>query len=635
MCGIAGFLEDRRANLIQGAEPRDRLAAMLRAIRHRGPDDWGMTFFGFQPEALVGDDGHVKRLESRDVSLALGHQRLSILDLSPNGRQPMLSKDETCCITFNGEIYNYIELREELARNIEFRTSTDTEVLLEAYRQWGIEALKRLDGMFAFALWDARAKKLICARDPLGIKPFYYAKQNGRFVFASEPRAVLAGVGSVGHVDQMRVAEFLVLGVSDHDDGTSYQEVQQLRGGHFLEVDAAGVVSEPRAFWQPPKEPERDYSDVPTLVREQITLAVHRQLRSDVPVGSCLSGGIDSGSVVATVGAILNSHASDFRTLTLTNADFDGDESDLARATARRAGVNWETVDSGMIEMSAGMEEMVRAMDEPFPSLSMLAQRQIMQRARGRGLKVMLDGQGGDEVFLGYPRVANRAVGQHFADGRISSALHEWVGLSRNASQSLANTLLNNIFFGSPALVSWRNRRRITGLVQEHFIEQARAEVAYEMYHGSQSLLDLQIGELTRFCLPQLLRFEDRNSMAYGVEARVPLLSVDLVEFALGLPLNWKVRNGWTKYALRVAMTNHLPDEIVWHRCKRGFEVPQRLWVEAARPQIARWLENLPQDFPVQGQPILDRIDAGQGGESWLWRCLSVALWTCFSGVKL
>ncbi len=634
MCGIAGFITAKEGKFVSGLGLQDRLASMLRAIQHRGPDDWGMTFFGFQPRLLVDDDGHVTWVES-PVSLALGHQRLSILDLSIAGRQPMFSRDGAYCITFNGEIYNYIELREELARTAEFRTGTDTEVLLEAYRRWGIDMLRRLDGMFAFALWDAPAKKLICARDPLGIKPFYYARQNGRFLFASEPRAVLAGLGSPGHVDPVRVAEFLVLGISDHDEGTSYQEVQQLLGGHFLEVDAAGTVSEQHAFWQPPKEPTADHSDVPALVREQLKLTVQRQLRSDVPVGSCLSGGLDSGAIVATVAAVLNSHASGFTTLTATNADFDGDESTLASATARRAGVNWEPVEPESGGIAATVEQMARGMDEPFPSLSMLAQRQVMQRARGLGLKVMLDGQGGDEVFLGYPRLASRVIGQYLADRRISSAFHEWSQLTRNASQSMLSTLFNNVFFGSPTLVRWCNTRRLKGLIREDFVEQGRATVAYEMYNRSHSLLGLQTGELTRFCLPQLLRFEDRNSMTFGVEARVPLLSVGLVELGLGLPLHWKLRDGWTKFALRVAMKDRLPEEIVWCRRKRGFEIPQRRWVEALRPQIALWMQDLPINCPIKAPEVLARIDAGQGGEQWLWRCVSVALWIRFSGVRL
>jgi asparagine synthase (glutamine-hydrolysing) len=634
MCGIAGFIENRRTDSVLRSRVSDRLSVMLRAIKHRGPDDWGMTFFGFQPDALDDDERHVEWTESPDTYLALGHQRLSILDLSPNGRQPMFSADGAYCITFNGEIYNYIELREELSRTVEFRTRTDTEVLLEAYRQWGIDMLQRLDGMFAFALWDGRAKKLVCARDPLGIKPFYFAKQNATFFFASEPRAILAGLGVRGTVDRTRIAEFLIFGVSDYDEGTSYQEVRQLQGGHFFEIDSAGFASAPRRFWKPPQEIVRDNLDVPSRVRLQIKTAVRRQLRSDVPVGSCLSGGLDSGSVVASIGKILGSNASAFKALTLTDENFEGDESDLARATAQRANVRWEKVESNEEDTAGEIWRMIQGMDEPFPSLSMLGQRKVMQHARELGLKVMLDGQGGDEVFLGYPRVAMRVVGEHLCKGRISAGFHELGGLRHNASQSISNILLSNVFFASPSLVHWRNKRRIAGIVEKEFLEQARLEVADKMYNHHQTVYDLQVGELTQFCLPQLLRFEDRNSMAFGVEARVPLLSVDLVEMALGLPLKWKVRRGWTKYALRTAMKDLLPAKVAWCHRKRGFEVPQGRWVEAARPEISEWLDNLPHNSPLKRQQIISNIDAGRGGEHWFWRCLSVALWMCCSGVQ-
>ena len=261
-------------------------------------------------------------------------------------------------------------------------------------------------------------------------------------------------------------------------------------------------------------------------------------------MGSCLSGGLDSGSVVASIGEILGSNASAFKALTLTNENFEGDESDLARATAQRANVRWEKVESNEEDTAGEIWRMIQGMDEPFPSLSMLGQRKVMQHARELGLKVMLDGQGGDEVFLGYPRVAMRVVGEHLSKGRILSGFHELGGLRHNASQSIANILLSNVFFASPSLVHWRNKKRIAGLVEEEFLEQARFEVADKMYNNQQTVLDLQVGELTRFCLPQLLRFEDRNSMAFGVEARVPLLSVDLVEMGLGLPLDWKVHKG-------------------------------------------------------------------------------------------
>lgn len=633
MCGIVGLL----VSIDSIAKPGIQycINAMLDAIKHRGPDDWGIVLFGFEQGSQLRNSEHIKWIKSPGMRLVLGHRRLSILDLSPAGRQPMLSHDGRFCITFNGEIYNYIELRSILSKYCDFRTRTDTEVLLEAYRQWGIEMLEYLDGMFAFALWDTQTKKLICARDPMGIKPFYFAKRDGLFFFASEPRAVLAGLDLPGSVDATRVAEFLVYGVSDHDEGTSYREVQQLRGGYWFEIDATGVVSKPRAFWKPPDDVIEEKIDAPALVREHIEFAICRQLRSDVRVGGCLSGGLDSGSVVASVSKILASHTESFTTLTLANKHFQDDESDLASAVAKRVGVNWEKVEPELEEVSKEIEDMARAMDEPFPSLSMLAQRKIMQRAHDLGIKVMLDGQGGDEVFLGYPRVAQRVLSEYLRDGSIVSALREWSGLKRHASLPLVRSLFGNLFFSFPFIIDWHNVNRAARLVELDFLKQIRPEILYQMYGSSNGVRGIQIAELTRFCLPQLLRFEDRNSMAYGVEARVPLLSVSLVELGLRLPLYWKVRNGWTKYALRVAMKNSLPDEVVWGPRKRGFEVPQKRWVEAARSYIAECLASLPQGCPIKGQQILAYIDTGRGGEQWLWRCISVALWINSSGVRV
>jgi asparagine synthase (glutamine-hydrolysing) len=631
MCGIAGIVDSG----IESRAAYGAMSSMLETIRQRGPDDWGMAFMGFGTQAVGQNESRIQWLNIPGPRMVLGHRRLSILDLSTAGRQPMWSHDGRYCISYNGEIYNYLELRKELGSQRTFSTGTDTEVLLEAYRQWGLDMLQMLDGMFAFALLDTKTGQLTCARDPIGIKPFYFSAQNGRFVFASEPKAVLTGLGTGGHIDAVRVAEFLTLGVSDHDDGTSYQEVRQLRPGHWMTLNSRGIASEPTRYWNHPDALLEEDTDVPRVVREQIQLSIHRQLRSDVPVGSCLSGGLDSGAVIATVGRTLQQKAAVFKALTLVNKDFVGDESALASATASRAGVDWTPVEPRTNAVAVELEEMARAMDEPFPSLSMFAQRKIMQRAAELGLKVMLDGQGGDEVFLGYPRVAQRVASEHFRRGSLLVALREWNAFARNGSQSRLRMAAGTAFFSSPRVVQWRNSRQVSSTVQADMLQQVRPETTCQMYEGGQSVFRVQLGELMRFCLPQLLRFEDRNSMAYGIEARVPLLGIGVVELGLRLPLQWKVRDGWTKYALRVAMEDSLPKEIVWCKRKRGFEVPQKRWVEAARPAIAKWLSDLPNDSPIKVEHILTAIDQGKGGEPWLWRCLSVAMWMQFSGVRV
>ena len=522
MCGIAGFIEWATSDRSGGVEARPRLERMLRAVEHRGPDDWGMAFFGLPADCRDRERGHVRRQESQAACLALGHRRLSILDLSPRGRQPMATADGSLTISFNGEIYNYIELREELARTgAAFHTGTDTEVLLEAYRRWGVAMLGRLDGMFAFAIWDALEGKLLCAHDPFGIKPFYYGRDGRRFVFASEPRAVLAGLGTPGHVDVPRIAEFLVLGLADHDGGTSYREVSQLPGGHWLEIDPASGVSEPRPFWRPPDDMIPDGGNPAARVREQIELAVHRQLRADVPVGTCLSGGLDSGSIVATIGRLLGERAADFTTFTIANSGFERNEADRACATAKRAGMHWVGVEPDLENFGADLERLVRVQGEPFASLSIYAQYKVMQCARRHGMTVMLDGQGGDEVFIGYQRVAIRVIEDYLRCGRVGSALHEWRQLSRNAAIPMAQAMLYNVYFRSPRLVRLYKGRLLRPLMDHDWVRQVRPQ-ATEQYYRCRGIRSLQLTELTRSPLPTLLRYEDRNSMAFGLEAASP-----------------------------------------------------------------------------------------------------------------
>jgi asparagine synthase (glutamine-hydrolysing) len=632
MCGIAGFLSSS-----QVADPRfqtanDLLARMLRSVEHRGPDDWGTAFFGFNEAGAKGSD-HLQVRDGGAVRVALGHRRLSILDLSVSGRQPMMSVDKSVTITFNGEIYNYVELREELEDEFDFHSGTDTEVLLNAYRRWGTEMLPRLDGMFSFAIWDEKRQELICARDPLSIKPFYYGSGSGTFFFGSEPAAVLAGLDTQGSVDLARIAEFLVLDVSDHDEGTSFQEVSQLPGGYWIAVGADGVRSEPRAYWTPPAG-LADVVDVAGETRHQLMVAVSRQLRSDVPVGSCLSGGLDSGSIVAAVGEQLGPAASDFKALTLTTKGFAGDESALAALTAQRAKVRWIPVTTDPQRITDDLEHLVRIMGEPFGSLSMYGQYNVMRAARDEGLKVMLDGQGGDEVFLGYNTIAQRIVGEHFRHGRLGQALREMRGLHYNASHSMLRTLAGNILFSSPTLAIQRGRRRMSPFVSGSLLDGVRFETASARFSGA-DFRTLQVRDLRRFVLPRLLKYEDRNSMAFSLEARVPLLAIPLVELGLSLPLEWQVRDGWTKFALRQGMTSLLPGSVVWNRKKRGFEVPQADWVSAARKQIAGWISELPHDCGIRREQIVKGLDAGLGGRQWFWRCISLALWLRHTGVKI
>lgn len=632
MCGIAGLIESQRN--VDPAGLRLRVSAMMHRIRHRGPDDWGMALFNGAGDVKAPADERVLVRRTSGATVMLGHQRLSILDLSAAGRQPMQSTGGDVWLTFNGEIYNYVELRRELA-DYEYRSGSDTEVILAAYRRWGVAMLERFDGMFAFALWDAAKQLLVCARDPLGIKPFYYAIADGLFVFASETNAVLAGLGRRGTVDRERVADFLVLGITDHDEGTCYADVKQLRGGDALLLDTSSAVPAPRfvTYWQAPTAVAAQRANVAGELYDELRGAVMRQLRADVPVGGCLSGGLDSGAIAATVGDVLGDARGAYAALTLTNAGFEGDESRLAAATASRAGLAWHPVEVSAAQVLAGMRAMIERFDQPFSSLSMFGQYSVFRRARDLGLKVMLDGQGGDEIFLGYERVAQRSVVQWVRDGRPLHAASELLALRRHASIPIRSALAANAVYARPSILAARNQRRMRPLVSDGLAAEFRAEHADAMYSMSGGIFALQRQELVRYSLPRLLRFEDRNSMAFGIEARVPLLARNLVEFALRLPLDSRVHHGWTKYALRQAVSGRLPDEVAWNPIKRGFEVPQQKWVEALKPWLTETLSGVPAHFPLRTDALLAAVDRGEGGSHHIWRGLSVALWARLNDV--
>lgn len=626
MCGIAGFLQ---FNDRIGDNPEKRLARMTDSIKHRGPDDWGMAFSGFGDIQL--DNGHISCIAPAGAKLALGHRRLSIIDLSPSGRQPMTNNEKTLWIVFNGEIYNYIELREELKDKYDFHSQSDTEVLLAAYQLWGLDMLPRLDGIFAFALWDARCERLFCARDIMGVKPFYYASENGCFYFGSEPRAVLAGLGTTGHLDPAAIAEFLVMGIADYDDLSFYREVKQLEVAKWMSVTKTGIIEGPHSYWTPPMDEFSPDRNIPEELYRRIEQTILRQLRSDVPVGTSLSGGIDSGTIVYTAGKILGDLTKNYTAITISNPNFANDETALAKRSAETVGMKWVPVVLPDKTIGDELIRMTKALGEPFPGTSFLGQFKVMEKARELGITVMLDGQGGDEVFIGYGSDAQRIIPEYLKQGKIGRACREWIGLKNNASLSLKNSILFNIYLSSGRAALFRNTNRLKPFVSSDLLSQVRGKLV-DNFYTYKDFKKNQLDNLMNYQLTRLLHYEDRNSMAFGVEARVPLLSPELLDYALRLPLEWKVRDGWTKYALRKAMSGKVPDEILWHKKKYGFDVPEKKWAEASLPQLKNVIAEL--KYPLDGSAILDYIGKGYGQYQWFWRLITVSLWIKLCNVE-
>jgi len=568
MCGIAGT---------SGAFPPDLLQQMAHAIRHRGPDDEGIE--------LV-DDGRV----------GLVHRRLSIIDLSPAGHQPMWDDSRSVAIVYNGELYNFRELRKELENDgFRFRSQSDTEVLLQLYRRDGEEMLARLNGIFAFAIWDARARSLFLARDQLGVKPLYHTRTASGFLFASEMKALLRCREVDRALDLAAIDRHLHFLWSPAPD-TALASVKKLEPGCALRVRDGRVVREWRYYELPYAQPIDDSLSADRAaseLRERLSLAVERQMIADVPVGAFLSGGLDSSSVVAY--AAQQVPRDSLRCFTIGFRDpaavREGMAEDLpyAERVAKHLGVKLDTVWVGS-EMAERLPEMIYHLDEPQADPAPINALMICELAREHGIKVLLSGAGGDDIFTGYRRhtalLAERGWAWLPKPARAAlRAASSTLPIGRRAAKAFAfadedeNTRIARYF-------DWAPRGASAAL----FSPDARAELvgrdAIDPLLDAMLALPQQVAPLNRmlyleakyFLGDHNLNYTDKMAMARGVEVRVPLLDLELVAFAARLPLSLKQRGATGKWIFKRAMEPLLPRDVI-HRVKTGFGAPLRHWL--------------------------------------------------------
>jgi asparagine synthase (glutamine-hydrolysing) len=641
MCGIAGQLAAPGRAIDEAA-----LAAASELLAHRGPDDF--AYLGWR-------DGHPLH-PTRDprtlagAPLGLAHRRLSILDLSPAGRQPMIAGDGVRAIVFNGEIYNYRELRSELERaGRRFATESDTEILLAAYSAWGDAAFARFTGMFALAILDLPARALVLARDPFGIKPLYWTRHGGALSFASEIPALLALSGAPPRAHPARLYAYLRYGLSDHGDATLFAGIEQLPAGTLLRVPLDDPSSgRPGRYWELPDGPPAALSfpeaaeELQRLFLESVAL----HLRSDVPVGSALSGGIDSSSIVAAIRA-LEGDALDQHAVSYVADDPALSEERWIEEAARAARVTLHRTSPREDELVADLERLIRVQGEPFGSTSIYAQHAVFRAAAGAGLKVMLDGQGADELLAGYrPHLAARAVSL-LAAGRFLDA---W-SFARSAARlpgDTAATLRSGLVFhllpaslhglargaaGKPFVPPWLDARAFPGV--------DLATSPFPRMVGRSALRDLLRSQLFETSLPMLLRYEDRNSMAFSIESRVPFLTTDLAAFLLSLPEEYLVApDGTSKAVFRAAMRGLVPDAILERKDKIGFATPERAWLT----RLAPWVDGVLASDTARAIPALvlpevraewDGIRTGARPFGWhLWRVINLVRWTEAFGVS-
>lgn len=617
MCGICGLYGSDSYEYLDRSVRR-----MAATIAHRGPDGEG-TFVG---------DG-----------IALGHRRLSIIDLSSAGAQPMHLG--TVTVVYNGESYNFRELRRSLeAEGRVFRGHSDTEVLLHAYDAWGLDGLGRLEGIFAFALWDAARRRLVLMRDRLGVKPLFYAWCEGRLAFGSEIKAVLAAGGIDRTVDDQALSEYLWYG-NAFEDRTIYRGVRALEPGHRLiiengrsRIDAWWRLEE----WLTPGSPIADPREAAIAVREAVDIAVSRQLVSDVPVGIFLSGGIDSSSIAASAalagGRRLTSYAVGF--------DYDQGINELpkARQVADTLGLSHNELHVSGASLENVIGELVRAHDEPFADAANIP-LYLLAKALNGAVKVVLQGDGGDEMFAGYRRysiLSNARAWRCWPDG-INAILQRVGGVigtrlarlgaaagSKEAAMRMALLLTVETMLDPPTSVFSAPMLEHLSASSDPFIAFRRCTTRFDHHDPVQQML---LTDITLQLPSQFLPKVDRATMAHSLEARVPLLDERVASLAVGMPSKLKVRGIQKKVVLRNAMRGRLPAQIL-DGPKTGFGVPFEHWIKGPLHGLARDAimdETFIQRFGLDRARLWKVLEQHRVGDRehgfLLWKLMQLSLW--------
>lgn len=567
MCGFFGIYDPQ--NL--GSMPAALLKEVSECIRHRGPDDQG--YFS-------------------DSNIALAFNRLSIIDLTRTGHQPMSSIEGDLHLVFNGEIFNYIELRTRLkAKGHRFISESDTEVILHAYREYGVECVSLFNGMWAFALYDVKKKRLFCSRDRFGIKPFYYTANGRALTFASEIKALLKA-GIHAEPDEHQVYRYLALGELDIDDKTMFGNILQLPPAHFLLYENNQVKLS--KFWH--LEDQKNITDLAMnpeamlkYFRELFFSAVDLRLRSDVPTGALLSGGLDSSAIVSVIDILARERKIplDIKTFTASYSEKNIDESHYAAEVVKKTGMqNILVYPNAEGELWQDIEKVIYHQDEPPLTMTAFAHWYLMEEIHKQDIKVIISGQGADEMMAGYvEQFSGFFLADLLAKGSFGRFFHE--------TRNLNNKSLLSYRLMLAQLVKVILSRGIANIFKSLLREKAIQHLEYdfvkdhwrsfypvpEMKHYSR--LNQQLHRsFTRESLPRILHYEDRNSMAFSIEQRVPFLDYRLVEFIFGLSNRQKMADGIGKVILRQALKGIMPDAIVNRYSKLGFTVPQKRWIQ-------------------------------------------------------
>lgn len=641
MCGLFGWVTPQKIDSNLSVRCIDDC---FKLMQNRGPDDQGILIRRVDGRWNYGD-------QLQGANLVLAHLRLSILDLSERGHQPMVSADGRYRIIYNGEIYNYKELRTELESvGIAFSTETDTEVVLHALAHWGMDALSRFVGMFAIVLHDSLENKLTLIRDFFGIKPLFYVRANsGMFGFASELPAILALPNVKRKVNPQRLYDYLLFGDYDSQSETMIEGVKHLLPGHYMVVDGStGAFIEEVCYWRPELGliHELNFSQAAEKLRELFLENVRLHLRSDVALGMTLSGGVDSSAVTAAVRYL--EPDCNLKTFTYVASDNALNEERWANCVIKKTGAKPHKVSVNALEMRSDLDNLIKAQGEPFGSTSIYAQYRVFQRVQKSGVTVTLDGQGADELLAGYFGFPGERLKSLLMNGKLIEAWHFFCATSQwpDRDKTMVFKRLVGVFTPKSLYsLFWTIGQGSTNpewLDSEWFklrgvrlglplVDESNAESRYVHHAMAKSL--------TQKGVPGLLRHGDRNSMQFSIESRVPFLTKDLAEFSLNLPEEYLIaKDGKTKAVFKEAMRGIVPEKILYRRDKIGFSTPEKQWLEQLSPWVEETLfeaEQIPVLHHAKITQIWREIMRGSRQFDWqVWRWLNFIRWATLIEVE-
>ncbi len=581
MCAITGLVS---LNSID----QNMFRAMNTAAAHRGPDGEGFYY---------------------SDNLALGHRRLAIIDLSSGGHQPMAKHG--LYITYNGEIYNYKELKEEL-KNLghTFQSESDTEVILSAYHEWGSECVKKFNGMWAFAIYNSQDKSLFCSRDRFGVKPFYYFQSASLFAFGSEIQQLLCHPQVPKKLNKKTVAKYLVSSVVDDSQETFFDGIFKLAPGHNLVINTQTLKSSISRYYDVcDNNTTWQASDFADLLKDSVRL----RLRSDTPVGSCLSGGLDS-SLIVSIASRLPTEGT-FQTFTAVPFDGFRDESEYVKRLSQDLSIQTHFTTPTPDDFKDHLQKVIRLQEEPFLSSSIMMQYFVMKKAHETGLKVLLDGQGADEILMGYEKYFPSLLAEYFFSSPLKTARLALQMFRYNAN--VTPGFLAKVYLKAQlkTKVSAQSQQLLSGLQTPY----AQDSTFVDQNTAAQKASQYRLSDLEQFNLPGLLRYEDKNSMHFGIETRLPYLDYRLVDVALKMPLTDLLTDGLGKAPLRQQFKDVLPSYISQRKSKFNFNAP------------AAALSGLPLDFAKQTKSFTEffkpSLDIGALTGVQPWKVLNLCLW--------